>query len=430
MTDPGDDYRLLTEEYMRFFRTEDLAPLDAVLATVLTSTWEGDPLWLYVVGPPSSGKTEILRCFDGLPSTYFLSSLTPNSLISGLKDGKHLLPELNQKTLVIKDFTMTLESDRFARDALFGALRDAYDGSFSKAFGTVGTKRFDSHFNLVAAVTSAIEDYYTVQAVLGQRFLVVRTSFPDDFDADDRRDIEKIRGRLRELAEAVLRNRTALPDKPPIADERVVACKVLARDVALLRTHVHRDGYTHDIGSLPEPEAPARLTNQFIKLARGLAAIHAKSDVTEEEMALVRRVARDTVPRIRLQILEAVHGGAATIDAIASTTRLSRRTVERKVEDLTVLGVLAEDASSKPYVYSPARGLSFLPPTAAHVRAMPDVGTLEKARTHIRMKAAADPGRPPSFLARDAILALQLPEDVVPELEAFAEETRQEEGRG
>jgi len=119
--------------------------------TVATGWTEGDALWLYVVGAPGSGKTELVRAFaDGRKRAYFLSSLTPNSLVSGLKDGKHLLPELDGKTLIIKDFTMTLESHRENRDALFGALRDAYDGSYSKAFGSVGTVGFDQIFPVLA----------------------------------------------------------------------------------------------------------------------------------------------------------------------------------------------------------------------------------------------------------------------------------------
>jgi hypothetical protein len=96
------------------------------------------------------------------------------------------------------------------------------------------------------------------------------------------------------------------------------------------------------------------MTNQFIKLARGLAWIRAKSDVTADEMAVVRRVTRDTIPAIRTRIVGTVKGGAPTIDAIASVTGLPRRTIERRVEDLVTLGVLVEDSTVKPYLYSVA----------------------------------------------------------------------------
>jgi hypothetical protein len=355
VSDPGAYYSRLVDAYRLHLRIVDTDPLDVCLAALITSKWDGDPLWVYVVGPPSTGKTEILRMFSDLDSAYCLSSLTPNCLVSGLKDGHDLLPALDGKTLVVKDLTMTLEMHRENRDALFGALRDAYDGSFAKAFGTVGTKRVESHFNLLAAVTGAIENYYSVQVVLGQRFLIVRTSFPaDDFEADDHRDIEPVRTNLRELVRDLIRERLAQPDRPPMSDEFGRECKQLANEVALLRASVHRDGYTHVITGPPEPEGPSRMTNQFVKLARGLAWIRAKAEVTAEEMAVVRRVARDTIPAIRTRIVKTVNDGAPTIDAIASVTRLPRRTIERKVEDLVMLGVLVEDSTVKPYLYSVA----------------------------------------------------------------------------
>lgn len=351
----------LSREYRRFFSTEDAAPLEACLAAIATSKWEGDPLWLYVVGPPSSGKTELLRVFEDLKEAYFISSLTPNSLVSGLRDGHDLLPDLDKKTLVVKDFTMTLEMHRENRDALFGALRDAFDGKFAKAFGTVGRKEFVSHFNFVAAVTSAIEDYYSAQGLLGQRFLIVRTSFPNNFVADDARDLNAERSYMKAVAAEVFERLAPSTEKPGISPEYAAECKSLALEVGLLRTHVHRDGYTHDITSRPEPEGPARVANQFIKMGRGLAFVRGKSEVTAAEMGVVRRIAMDTVPSLRLDVLRTFVDGPNYIDNIARVKGLSRRTVERKLEDLVMLGVVHEDSSTKPYIYDLARPLVLVP---------------------------------------------------------------------
>lgn len=353
----------LLATYRRFFRTEDVAPLDASLATVATREDPGDPLWMYLVAPPSSGKTEITRALEGPNNgTYFLSNLTPNALVSGLPGGKDLLAELDLKTLVIKDFTVILKSSRNCRDAILGQLRDCYDGSYAKAFGSQrGTVSYKSRFNLVAAVTGAIEEYYTVGAILGQRFLMVRMSFPEEFDADGERDIARIRATMKAHIARTLR--TTMKNPPAsCCPEYVQHIKSLARDVALLRTHVSREGSYRDITSLPESEAPARLTNQLVKLGRGLARVRGEATVTRREMEVVRRVAYDTVPRLRTRMLEAIRDGIVTIDGLVTRFRLARPTVERKLEDLMVLGALTiEDTAKKPHYYRFARGFPLFP---------------------------------------------------------------------
>lgn len=431
-----DPYRRLIDFYRRTFRTEDTAPLDACLATVATGASEGDALWVYVVGAPSSGKTEILRAFrEREPkneTTYYLSSLTPNSLVSGLKDGKHLLPDLDGKTLIVKDFTMTLEMHRENRDALFGALRDAYDGSFSKAFGSVGTVGFDSHFNLLAAVTNAIDSYYTVQSILGQRFLMVRTSFPEDFDTDGERDIGAVRDTFARLVREALKAREGKP-LPPCPNGFKEDIKSLAREIAILRTHVHREGQGREIASIPEPEAPARLTNQLLKIVRGVAKVRAHSDVMDEDMEIARRVAHDTIPAMMMEILKAIHDGTATTDALAQLVRLSRQTVERRLEDLTVLRAIEREEQGRLYVYHLPREFSFLravEPTNAEIGEA-DSGAggicgpkLKAISDHIRNKLRWDGGRPDSWIARDAILAFQLSESSASDLEEFVASMR------
>lgn len=76
-----------------------------------------------------------------------------------------------------------------------------------------------------------------------------------------------------------------------VQDERAIAISEAVLDnlidvadlLAVLRSNVSRDGYTHAIDFLPEPEIGTRLVKQFAKLARGIAAIRGKSEVGEDE---------------------------------------------------------------------------------------------------------------------------------------------------
>ena len=55
---PADKpYLDLVETYRRSFRTDDVAPLDVALAAILTAGWSGEPLWCFIVAPPSSGTS-------------------------------------------------------------------------------------------------------------------------------------------------------------------------------------------------------------------------------------------------------------------------------------------------------------------------------------------------------------------------------------
>jgi hypothetical protein len=81
------------------------------ILTVVANRMPDDPLWMFLVAAPSSGKTEVLRALSGAPDVYPLSSLTPQTFASGFekRDGEtSLLPQLSSKTMVMKDFGTVL----------------------------------------------------------------------------------------------------------------------------------------------------------------------------------------------------------------------------------------------------------------------------------------------------------------------------------
>ena len=45
-----------------------------------------EPIWVYFIGPPGSGKTESIIPYDGCPFTMFVSTLTESTLASGFRD--------------------------------------------------------------------------------------------------------------------------------------------------------------------------------------------------------------------------------------------------------------------------------------------------------------------------------------------------------
>ena len=63
----------------------EMAVVDVALATVLANRGGGDPVWVMLIAPPSSGKTEVLRALGGLPEAHGVSTLTAQTFASGMK---------------------------------------------------------------------------------------------------------------------------------------------------------------------------------------------------------------------------------------------------------------------------------------------------------------------------------------------------------
>ena len=59
--------------------------VDVALATVIANRMDGDPLWMFLVAPPSGGKTEVIRSLDDVADVYPLSSLTAQTFASGFE---------------------------------------------------------------------------------------------------------------------------------------------------------------------------------------------------------------------------------------------------------------------------------------------------------------------------------------------------------
>ena len=165
------------EAAKRFLLLEDDNIIDVATAVYVANKFDSDPLWIFLCGPPSSAKTEILRAMDGHDNVILLSSMTSSTLISGKtikgQGNQSLLPKLNGKLLIIKDFGTILTMYREARGEIFAQLREVYDGQFAKAFGTGETISWKGKVGLLAATTPVIDKYMSVNAMLGERFLCI-----------------------------------------------------------------------------------------------------------------------------------------------------------------------------------------------------------------------------------------------------------------
>ena len=115
-----------------------------VLATALANWMHGQPVWLLIVAPPSSGKTLFIQAYARMKTVFPLSSLTARTFASGLKNEKdegsnsllHWLNRERKRLLTLKDFGTILSLAVQERNGVLAQLREIYDGEYSAAYGT------------------------------------------------------------------------------------------------------------------------------------------------------------------------------------------------------------------------------------------------------------------------------------------------------
>jgi hypothetical protein len=251
---------------------------------------------------------------------------------------------------VIKDFTTILNKPERTRDELFGRLRAAYDGYLEQAYGSgVKRKTFKAKFGILAAVTPAIDSYVTVHALLGERFIRVKTHYNREKAVESALDHtgkeEKMRAEIRRAAITLLTQCEQLASQvvtnPP--DKQKIS--VLGDVVAVLRTPVARD-FKHEVIAMPEAEVGTRLGKQLFRLGQALNVFGRYNYET------LVRCGKDCIAPARLAILNFL-GDSEQKTTDIETIGFTRHIIRNELQNLYLLGVLnyREDSATHSYYY-------------------------------------------------------------------------------
>jgi len=330
---------------------EDTQVVEVLLATIIANRLPTDPVWLFIIAPPSSAKTELIRALNKIPQIYSISNLTPQTFVSGRisKDTCSLLPQLNNKILTLKDFTTVLTMHRENRTELLAQLREIYDGYYKKVFGTGLVVEWQGKMGFIAGVTPIIDTYYSIYQVLGERFIQYRMAESEAVIMAKRamRNVSQEKQMRSEISAAFAQFISAIdmPEFTQIKIPEEINDKLahLAAFCVRARSGVIR-GRTQSgkISYIPEPEAPARLAKQLLTLACGLAILHNSKELTEQDYTLTYRIGMDTLPKMRLEILRLVKNQPEplTTTELAEKTDYPANTLRRHLEDLQALKVI------------------------------------------------------------------------------------------
>lgn len=337
--------------------------IDFSMAVVLSMRLLGEPLWSFVVGPPGSGKTVVVDTLNNWEHIHVTSSITPHTLVSGASGpggiDPSLIPRLDGKTLVVKDFTVILGMHEKDKEEIFDILRDAYDGKCAKEFGNGITRRYESRFSILAAVTTAIYDASAAHAALGERFL--KFSVGDNIEHFREADVimraidnsmkpTTMSDDVSPLVISFLEERWANAVEPEIPEDFKVQLVALGRFVARMRGTVSREQYNQDlVKSRPSAEVGTRLGIQFAKLMRALAMVYGHEVCGEAEYRIVRKVALDTVTQRTEDFVRAIWKarkdvkGQTTSQEIAMRSHYPVATVNRVLADMHALRVVTKE---------------------------------------------------------------------------------------
>jgi len=356
--------------------------LAAMVASIVSFQLPDQSVCLWVVGPPSCGKSTLCEAFTEVPQTLHQTKFT--GLVSGweTEDGSDnsIFAKLSQKCLIVKDFTTILALPHMVQANIFGDLRDATDGSFRASFrNSIGERNYDRlSFSVVAGVTDEIRAIDN--APHGARFLsveivehnasttdrtqthqalsnLITNSNDTDSDSDRRRVQDYLRPYVSSFMEFVF---NSTQPKSSITSEHQELITDFAEYIAYMRTSVKRNRY----GNLEFPvrkESSSRVAIQLAKIYLSLARF---IDDKEYILSIIKRIALDTVGRLgyRSRVLWYIHNhttqehnhkpigqhnrliGTAK-DDIAEGTNISKSTVSRIIKDFAEIGITEQNAT-------------------------------------------------------------------------------------
>jgi predicted transcriptional regulator len=342
----------LASHLSEWFYRPDLEALEVCLSAVAAHhNVQGDPVWLFVIGPSSSGKTSIIiNSLAASPSAYVLGDLTRNTFISH-QQGKQgggdsgLLKLMGKSGIFLfKDFTTFLSKREEERAEIAAQLREIYDGRWTKNTGA-GATDWEGKVTTIAVATPILERAWGVKRELGERFLTVR--WPRIGGIAMARAAAKQRGRetsisdtTRALGKELL---SSMPSKvlEPIPDEMSIITAALSELIAHVRANVTRDSSRdREIIDLPNIEEPGRINKSLELLVAGHAALWHRSP-SLDDLRIAQRVAFDTMPPVRRVILDCFRSGAKLTRAeIAKATGVPSSTVHWTAEELESFGLL------------------------------------------------------------------------------------------
>lgn len=352
------------------------------------------PIWMFVVGPPSSGKTSItVEALSGLQGMFgpnqpwgpsvdsdgtddrqsnpyikdqdaveILSTINANTFLSHQIVGKGmpppgLLEQLNKNgptkekggtremsrgniLILIPDFTVLSSMRKDMRGEIIGQLRRMYDGEFEKKIGTAVMKMWEGKMSILAATTPSIDKYTSIDSQLGERFIQLKWRASDDINRSafainqlmhDISGKKPMKDGVRKLFASCDYNKIMLD-----LDQRN-RMAAMSELIAIARTSVYgrKDYDAYVVEEVSCSEDTYRTAIQFYAILCGLCAIQHRTTPIEQDFQDVLRVVVESMNTHRSVVFQ------AAIESLPLTAFQGRHKEKcREAQSLYELGMI------------------------------------------------------------------------------------------
>lgn len=314
-TNPFEKYMKVMKKYLAL--NEEHEYIDFIWGVIFANRLDADPVWAYLIGAPSSGKTIVVNPMEEHPSVMLVDKLNKAALLPSRrgrppkekaeKPKLGLLNHLDGRTLVIKDLTTMMNTNYDELKEILGVFRTAYDGSLVRYTGD-GVNKAASKFGIIAAVTGTIDRHKIMSSEVGERFIAYRMKGVSNAEKA-RKKILKRKYSKTEMFDALqiatyeMLNRE--PIEPEIHDNYDKWIKETANLIAHARRTESRNKKSRDV-HLTEEEDPIRLYGELLSFTKGLAMAKGRKNVVPDDIRLMRYVGLSCLPGKRIKLISAL----------------------------------------------------------------------------------------------------------------------------
>lgn len=350
------DYHTVIQTFKKWLYIEDDSIIDLCLAISLWRT-KDPPLWLIVVAPSGSGKTEILKAFEDKsdnPSTEIMSKITPNTFLSGVSQKKEQHTDFAErisgfpKLFLTYDVAQFLKMDPKDKSQVWAQMRDIYDGCIERKAFNVSKYVKDIKINWLICSTNAIDAELLIHNELGTREMIYRFNSKN---VDQRAVLKRI---LKNIGkEKLMRDELNYVVRKFIEKQETEGLReieipenvekeimTLAEMISYLRASAAADNYTGELENFVYTEVPTRIFKQLLGL---YSAMKNLSNNYSDEKAIknLQKIALSSILPLRGEIIyQLIDNKELSTTGLYKNLGVGKKSVTTQLETARQLGLV------------------------------------------------------------------------------------------